>query len=113
MKKFFLAVYDVVKKVPPGKVTTYGQVATLLGNPRSARIVGWALHQLRLEDQVPWQRVVNSRGLISTTCLEHNACLQAKLLQKEGVHVEFKEGVYLIDLKKYLWMPGFVFSAFT
>jgi len=104
---FYQKVYFLVSKIPRGKVATYGQVAALIGSPRGARMVGWALHELpnnKLE-QVPWHRVINREGRISTTCLDHPPDQQAYLLQKERVEVTNKQGNYFIDLKKYLWQP--------
>lgn len=102
---FFQKVYKIVKKIPKGKVATYGQVAGLCGHPRGARTVGWALHILDEEGAIPWQRVINREGRISTTCLEHTADLQRFLLINEGVKVVEKDGNFWIDLKKYLWQP--------
>ena len=62
---FYEQVYEWVRQVPPGKVVTYGQVAALLGSPRSARAVGYALRYLPRGTDVPWQRVINHRGEIS------------------------------------------------
>ncbi len=107
MEKKFSSVYTVVKCIPSGKVATYGQIAALLGSPRAARMVGWALHVLP-DDKlktVPWQRVINREGRISTGCQEHSKNLQAELLKKEGVEVTMRQGNYYIDLKQYLWHP--------
>lgn len=104
---FYQSVYKLAKRIPRGKVATYGQIAALLGSPRGARMVGWALHVLP-DDQlknVPWQRVINREGRISTTCQEHSSNLQAKLLKKEGVEVTMRQGNYFVDLKKFLWQP--------
>ena len=63
---FHQKVYDVVRRVPEGCVTTYGDVATVLGSPRVARHVGWALASLPAgETDVPWHRVINARGRVS------------------------------------------------
>ena len=62
---FFEQVYQVVHCIPPGKVATYGQIARILGKPRGARTVGWALHSTPEGSDVPWQRVINSQGKIS------------------------------------------------
>ncbi len=104
---FFSEVYKITKKIPHSKVATYGQIAGLITTPRAARMVGWALHLVdtKPELKIPWQRVINSAGMISTTCLDHPKEQQAFLLRREGVKVEFKEGNYWIDLKKYLWQP--------
>jgi len=102
---FFDHIVKIVRKIPNGKVATYGQIAVLAGNPRAARTVGWALHQLEHEDLrvTPWHRVVNRQGRISTTCEEHTAAEQAALLKKEGIRVQYKDGNYYIELSKYLW----------
>ena|SRR3989338_2051715 len=103
----FEKIYKIVCSIPHGKVASYGQIAAMAGHPRGAQMVGWALHQLEENKakKIPWQRVINARGEISTTCHEHNANLQAELLQKEGVKIEFtKEGIGKIDLKKYGWI---------
>lgn len=105
---FFQRVYGIVAVIPRGKVSSYGQIAALLGNPRAARIVGWALHVMSEEQyqEVPWQRVINSRGMISTTCREHPAELQAQLLRAEGIKVvKRKDGTRWVDLDRYLWHP--------
>lgn len=104
---FYKLTYHLVKQIPRGRVATYGQIAALLGSPRAARMVGWALHILPPEriKEVPWQRVINREGRISTTCREHSAKLQAALLKKEGVEVKIRQGNYYIDLKKFLWQP--------
>jgi len=93
------------KKIPRGRVATYGQIAALCSSPRAARAVGWALHGLSEKEliKVPWYRVINREGRISTTCREHSALGQAALLKKEGISVKYKDGSYFVDLKKYLW----------
>lgn len=106
-ESFYEKIYKLAKMIPRGKVATYGQIASLLGSPRSARIVGYALHIMPedLLKQVPWQRIINREGRISTTCREHSANLQAKILRSEGIKINIKNGQYFIDLKKYLWHP--------
>ncbi len=104
-KNFYQSVYFLVKKIPKGKVATYGQIAALCGSPRSARMVGWALHLLPPNSKIPWQRVINRKGMISTTCEEHPYILQKALLEKEGIEVKEKNQQYFIDLEKYLWQP--------
>jgi len=102
---YFHKIYQIVRQIPKGKVATYGQIAALCGSPRGARTVGWALHVLPEHQlkEVPWQRVINREGRISTTCFEHTADQQAFLLKQEGVEVVKCEGNWWIDLKKYLW----------
>jgi methylated-DNA-protein-cysteine methyltransferase related protein len=96
-------VYKIVSQVPKGKVATYGQIASILGSPRAARQVGWALHSLPMDSDVPWQRIINRHGMISTTCEEHTPNLQKQLLNKEGVKTTEKDGLTFVGLDKYLW----------
>ncbi len=108
MKKsssFNQQVYAWVKKIPRGKVATYGQVAALVGSPRAAQAVGWALHALdeRMSTEVPWPRVVNKEGFLSIVNMQHAADEQAFLLQREGVDVVKKDGMWWVDLGRYLW----------
>ena len=100
---FFAKVYQITKKIPKGRVATYGQIAAMITTPRAARVVGFALRALPAD--IPWHRVINSQGMISIENINCPPELQAKLLFKEDVKVEFIEGNYFIDLKKYLWKP--------
>lgn len=97
-------VYRLVRKIPRGKVVTYGQVAAILGHPRAARAIGQALRLLPrgLLRIVPWQRVVNASGGISIRGDVYRPDLQRELLEAEGVR--FSRGGK-IDLKKTRW-PG-------
>lgn len=97
---FFEQIYRVTQRIPRGKVATYGQIARLLGQPRAARTVGWALHSLPEEKNVPWQRVINSRGMVSLGAERHGAPLQRALLETEGV--VFDE-LGRVDLDVYGW----------
>ena len=100
MGSYFEKVYRIVRLVPSGKVTSYGAVARMLGNPRGARTVGWALHSIPEDSDVPWQRVINSKGRISTSCREHGSGHQRDLLEAEGV--EFDERGY-VDWDRFGW----------
>lgn len=91
-------VIKIVKKIPRGRVTTYGTISTLAGIPRGARIVGGILHHE--EDNLPWHRVVNRHGFISNKCLDFPKTLQKVLLQQEGIEVS-KD--FVIDLGRYGW----------
>ena len=87
-------IYEAVRAVPPGRVTTYGTIGQIAGCP--ARVVGYALHHLRrAEHNVPWQRVINARGGISTHGAE-----QRQLLEAEGITFDAKG---LIDLGRWGW----------
>lgn len=102
---FYQQVYQIVKKIPKGRVATYGQIAGLISTPRAARVVGFALRLL--PPGIPWQRVINSAGMISIENLDCPKALQAELLKKEGVAITFQDGNYWVDLKKYQWQPKF------
>ncbi len=94
-------VLTVVRSVPAGRVVTYGQVAMWAGSPRSARQVGAVLFGLREADgDVPWQRVVNARGGISTFRVGAGE-LQVALLRSEGVEVSANG----LDLARWRWEP--------
>ena len=99
---FHRRVYRVVRKVPRGKVVTYGQVAAILGHPRAARAVGQALRMLPpvLLRAVPWQRVLNAAGRISHRGDILRPDMQRELLQAEGVR--FDRGGK-VDLKRARW----------
>ncbi len=101
----YRAIYNVVRRIPRGRVATYGQVATLAGLPGHARQVGYALHSLRHpeDDDVPWHRVINHRGEISERAglgLEEHA--QRQLLQGEGIAFNDNGRV---ALSRYRWEP--------
>lgn len=89
--------YEVIRRIPRGKVATYGQVARLAGYPRSARQVGYALAGISPELNVPWHRVINAKGEISLADPEDRQ-EQAELLRAEGVEVLGR-----IDLARYGW----------
>ena len=102
MQTFDPRIYAVVSRIPKGRVATYGQIALLAGLPRQARLVGYAMHSLPADSDVPWHRVVNAAGKISIRAdgLGHDE-LQAQLLRREGVR--FVDGA--IPLARYLWQP--------
>lgn len=102
-QNFYFRVYGVVRRIPAGRVATYGQVAAVLGAPRSAQMVGWALNALKPDTKVPWQRVINREGMISITNRRATKGLQAELLKVEGVEVEFRDGNFWVDMVKYAW----------
>jgi methylated-DNA-protein-cysteine methyltransferase-like protein len=97
-------IYDVVRRIPPGHVLTYGDVAALAGLPRQARLVGYALHALPERSNVPWHRVINARGGISTgRAMPGGELVQRFLLEDEGV--EFNAGGRTL-LARYRWDGG-------
>jgi methylated-DNA-protein-cysteine methyltransferase-like protein len=94
-------IYAVVARIPEGRVATYGQVARLAGLPRHARLVGYALHDLPDESELPWHRVVNARGEVSRRAEPGpSEGLQRHLLEEEGV--VFDLGGRL-DLRRWGW----------
>lgn len=100
MTHFSKNVIRFIKEIPMGKVATYGQIATLVGNPRGARGVSWILHSSSTSHQLPWQRIINSKGKISFPFGTKKYHDQKNRLRKEGVNVS-EDGC--IDLKKYGW----------
>lgn len=103
---FRAAVLDVVRSVPRGLVVTYGQVAAMVGSPHAARQVGAVLFGIsETEDDVPWHRVINAGGGISTYKVGHGE-LQVALLRAEGIEVSAGErGAERVDLRRYQWRP--------
>lgn len=98
-KSTFELIYDVVKQIPRGKVATYGQVASLAGNRRWSRVVGYALHVNPDPEHIPCHRVVNRLGEVSKAFAFGGENRQITLLKGEGVKVEGNR----VDLEKYQW----------
>lgn len=90
-------IYEAVKRIPKGKVATYGQVAAMAGNPRMSRAVGNALHKNPQPGIIPCHRVVNAKGQLAGEFAFGGPGVQAKLLEEEGVKVVNS----IVDLKKY------------
>lgn len=97
----YAAAWALVRQIPPGRVMTYGQIATLLGTPRAARAVGYSMFFVR-DATVPWQRVINAKGMISLGGDLDRPGLQRTLLEAEGVQFD---GAGRVDLATYLWWP--------
>lgn len=96
----FEKIYEVVCRIPEGKVATYGQVARLAGNPRWARVVGYALHQNPAFGVIPCHRVVNREGRMAPGFAFGGCEIQRNMLENEGV-VFTADG--RVDMKKCLW----------
>lgn len=94
----FEKIYGVVKSIPAGRVATYGQVALLAGNPRWARVVGYALHNNPAPGEIPCHRVVNRQGRVAPSFAFGGEDVQRQLLEGEGIVFE-PDGS--INLKKY------------
>lgn len=95
----FTRIYDVVRKIPRGRVCTYGQIALLVGNPRLSRVVGYALHVNPEPGVIPCHRVVNRNGEVSSAFAFGGENVQIQLLENEGV--EFVAG--RVPLDRYMW----------
>ncbi len=93
-------IYAVVRRVPEGRVATYGQVAAAAGLPGHARQVGYALHALGAPSSVPWQRVINAKGRVSPRSVPGFDAVQRGLLECEGVAFRADGRV---DLERYRW----------
>lgn len=97
----FEKIYDVVKRIPKGKVASYGTVATMAGNPRWARVVGYALHVNPEPGTIPCHRVVTRNGEVSAAFAFGGENMQRLLLSEEGVSFLADGNV---DMKKYAWL---------
>ncbi|KAI0454382.1 MGMT family protein [Xylaria acuta] len=110
---FFIAVYNAVQEIPEGKVTSYGHIAKLVGTPQRPRQVGICLKHLSQDagarhnsSNVPWQRVINSKGMISPRSQPSGARNQAAALRAEGVTVSTDAlGELSVDFAEYGWFP--------
>ena len=99
MENAFEKIYDAVKRIPCGRVATYGQIAALAGNPRWGRVVGYALHVNPDPEHIPCHRVVNRFGEPSAAFAFGGINMQILLLEKEGV--AFRGGK--VDMERFLW----------
>src|ERR671927_562274 len=84
----YARIYDIVRRIPRGRVATYGQIASLAGLAGQARQVGYALHALPASTTVPWHRVINARGEVSARAEWGSELTQRFLLQREGVRFD-------------------------
>ncbi|MFX1388651.1 MAG: MGMT family protein [Promethearchaeota archaeon] len=97
--EFTKTIILIIQSIPKGKVLTYGLIAKLAGSPRAARQVSWILHSSSKKYNLPWHRVINSKGKIALKSIE-DCEYQKNLLEQEGIEV--REG-FNVDLKNYLW----------
>ena len=100
---FFDMVYEVVKLIPAGRVTSYGAIANYLGTKGSARMVGWAMNAAHNLNDVPAHRVVNRNGLLSGKNHFEGPNRMQELLEKEGIKVEENQ---IRDFAKHFWDPA-------
>jgi len=101
---FFSLVFEVVKLIPKGKVTSYGAIAKYLGTPKSARMVGYAMnasHQSK--DKIPAHRVLNRNGLLTGRFHFNPPELMQELLEKENIKIENHQ---VQDFEKVFWNPS-------
>src|ERR687883_1032478 len=98
----YARIYDVVRRIPRGRVATYGQIASLAGLEGRARQVGYALHALPASTTVPWHRVINARGEVSARAERGSELTQRFLLQREGVRFDARGRV---ALARFGWRP--------
>lgn len=99
---FFDRVYALVARIPQGRVATYGQIARMLGAPRAARIVGWAMQSNPHGSRVPCHRVIQQSGTCSPNFRVGDPGAQRRLLEREGVRFLLDGRV---DLEAHLWRP--------
>lgn len=95
----YIKIWETVKKIPKGKVASYGQVANKAGLGNNARMVGYAMHCLPENSDIPWHRVINVQGRISLSEIDNSYQIQKMLLEKEGIKFVNER----IDLNKFGW----------
>lgn len=100
MKSLHQRIRDVIKQIPRGRVATYGQIARLAGLRGQARLVGYALHATPADKPIPWHRVVNAQGTISTRPPHDKE--QRRLLKREGIRFDARDR---IPLASFQWKP--------
>jgi methylated-DNA-protein-cysteine methyltransferase-like protein len=102
MKIGYAEIYEVVARIPPRRVATYGRIAELAGIPGQARRVGYALSALAGSSSIPWHRVINAKGMISSRSNTGPDKLQRRLLQHEGIVFDSSGR---IDMTRFQWRP--------
>lgn len=102
-KDFFVDVYDVVRLIPEGRVTSYGSIAKYLGAPRSSRMVGWAMNAAHSRPDVPAHRVVNRIGLLTGRMHFSSPTRMEELLNAEKIQVKKDQ---VVDYDKHYWDPS-------
>ena len=103
MSLFFDQVYSVVKKIPHGRVTSYGAIARYLGHPQSARMVGYAMNASHHQPDVPTHRVVNRNGLLTGKHHFPGTNLMQQLLENEGISVKKDQ---IVKFEDFFWDPN-------
>ncbi|HSM63536.1 MAG TPA: MGMT family protein [Gillisia sp.] len=100
---FFERVYEVVKKIPSGRVSSYGAIARFLGAARSARMVGWAMNNSHNMEDIPAQRVVNRLGMLTGKHHFSGTSAMQQLLESEGIVVKDNQ---IQNFEKIFWDPN-------
>ena len=100
---FFERVYFVVRKIPYGKVTSYGAIAKYIGSPQSSRVVGWAMNNSHYKNNIPAHRVVNRNGMLTGKHHFSGTNLMKELLENEGIIVVDN---VILDFDKFFWDPS-------
>lgn len=103
LSRSYERIYAVVRRIPAGRVATYGQVAELAGLPGHARQVGYAMHALAKGTTVPWHRVINAKGEVSRRRRPGGELSQRMRLEQEGVGFDLRGRVALARVR---WRPG-------
>ncbi|MBK0371108.1 MGMT family protein [Flavobacterium agrisoli] len=99
---FFERVYDIVRQIPYGQVTSYGAIANALGAARSARMVGWAMNAAHNREDVPAHRVVNRLGLLTGKHHFDGTNVMQQLLESEGIVIKNNQ---IVNFKSCFWQP--------
>ena len=100
---FFERVYEVVKQIPPGRVTSYGAIARFLGAAGSSRMVGWAMNNASKMEDIPAQRVVNRNGLLTGKHHFPGSLVMEQMLKAEGVEVREDQ---VVNFQELFWDPN-------
>lgn len=98
----YILIFNIVKQIPKGKVTTYGIIAKLIGSGFSARVVGYAMNKASLYDDIPAHRVVNRNGLLTGRHHFNPPSLMQNLLEQEGVKIKDNQ---IVNFQEFLWNP--------
>lgn len=102
---FFERVYQIVRQIPEGRVTSYGAIAKAIGAARSARMVGYAMNASHHLEDIPAHRVVNRNGVLTGKHHFDGTNLMQQLLENEGIKVVNNQ---IVDFKKYFWEPSVI-----
>ncbi|MFA7687931.1 MAG: MGMT family protein [Moheibacter sp.] len=102
-ESFFEKVYDVVRQIPEGRVTSYGAIAECIGMKISARMVGWAMNAAHERNDVPAHRVVNRNGLLTGKHHFSPPELMQQLLENEGIKIQDDQ---ILNFQEVVWKPG-------